>query len=93
MKQSLLVAAVTAALALVAAPSSAQGPARSPEAGATARDVVTGQSRTRKTSGASRAARPARDRLRDSMPPGDLPPGYHKVDHQTGLPSPSIPSR
>jgi hypothetical protein len=94
MKPWLVVAAVAAALPAVVAPSSAQSPARSLEAGAAVSGSRAGnrvragsQAKTRRT--ASRVS----ETPRPSAPPTDLPPGYHKVDHQTGLPNPSIPSR
>jgi hypothetical protein len=100
MKPWLVVAAVTAALPALVAPSSAQAPVRSPEARATTpaatRDVAIGQSKSSVRAGSRKtrkAAGRARETSRPSAPPSDLPPGYHKVDHQTGLPNPSIPSR
>jgi hypothetical protein len=89
-----IAAAVAVALLAGAVPSSAQTPGRSMEAGAQARDTTTGQSAARS---ASRQPRRAASRTAETAhppgPPRDLPPGYHKVDHQTGLPNPSIPSR
>jgi hypothetical protein len=86
----------TAAAALLAidAPSFAQAPTRAFEARVAAPDVTTGRSAVRRTSSRARnAASRVRQPSRDFAPPRDLPPGYHKVDHQTGLPNPSIPSR
>jgi hypothetical protein len=94
MKHYLVVAAVAAALSAVVAPASAQAPAR-PEAGPSTSDLATGQSLARRTSDKRRrAAGRAREAPpRSPAPTVDLVPGHHRVDHQTGLPNPSIPSR
>jgi hypothetical protein len=94
MKHWFLLAIIAAAWTAVFAPASAQAPARFPDAQAAASDFATGQSGPRRTSAKSRKpARRTGESSRPSAPPSDLPPGYHKVDHQTGLPNPSIPSR
>jgi hypothetical protein len=88
------VAAVAAALLALVAPSSAQSPVRSLEAGAAASGLASGQSRARRAASKTRrTASRVSETPRPSALPTDLPPGYHKVDHQTGLPNPSIPSR
>jgi hypothetical protein len=88
MKSWLVVAAAAAALPAVLAPSWAQTSARSVETRAAASEISSGPSSARKAS----ASRTRRTESRTSAS-FDLPPGYHKVDHQTGLPNPSIPSR
>jgi hypothetical protein len=94
MKKWLVVATVAAALSAIDAPSFAQAPTRAFEARVAPPDVTTGRSGVRRTSSRARnAASRVRQTPRDFAPPRDLPPGYHKVDHQTGLPNPSIPSR
>jgi hypothetical protein len=94
MKHWLIVATAAAALSATDAPSFAQAPTRAFETRVAAPDVTTGRASARRTSSRARnAASRVRPTSRDFAPPPDLPPGYHKVDHQTGLPNPSIPSR
>jgi hypothetical protein len=94
MKHWLIVATAAAALSTIDAPSSAQAPTPAFETRVATPDLTTGKSSARRTSSRSRnAASRARRTSRDFAPLPDLPPGYHRVDHQTGLPNPSIPSR